>query len=204
MFILIPLVLVLASAAGIFFIVWRKMPYLRKLTVTDVQSGQSMWSDLFPELANVINTTRLKHYRGVWLLELEKVLRRLRVMSMKMDRMSDSLIKKIRNVTERKHEKHHGAAAAETGETTPTFAEQSRSSDRSVGADEMKKEEQKLIIEIAKNPKNSSLYEVLGDLYMKMSNFADAKESYEAAIELNPAKEELKKKHSQAVENVLK
>ena len=203
MFILIPLVLVLASAAGIFFIVWKKMPYLKKLTVADVQSGQSMWSDLFPELANGLNSTRLKHYRGVWLLELEKFLRRLRVMSMKMDRMSDSLIKKIRNVTEKKHEKHHGAAAAETGETTPTFAEQSRSSDRSVGADEMKKEEQKLIIEIAKNPKNSALYEILGDLYMKMASYIDAKEAYEAAIELSPAKEELKKKHSQAVEKVL-
>ena len=68
----------------------------------------------------------------------------------------------------------------------------------------MKKEEQRLIIEIAKNPKSSSLYETLGDLYVKMNNFTDAKESYEAAIELDPSKEELKKKHSQAVENVLK
>ena len=198
MFILIPLVLVLASAAGIFFIVWRKMPYLRKLTVTDVQSGQSIWSDFFPELANGVNSTRLKHYRGVWLLELEKVLRRLRVMSMKMDRMSDSLIKKIRNVTERKHEKHHGAAAAETGATT--FAKAAEPIRETI--EDFKREEQKLIIEIAKNPKNSALYEVLGDLYMKMSNFADAKESYEAAIELNPANEELKKKHSQAIEKL--
>jgi len=199
MFILIPLVLVLASAAGIFFIVWRKMPYLRKLTVTDVQSGQSIWSDFFPELANGVNSTRLKHYRGVWLLELEKVLRRLRVMSMKMDRMSDSLIKRIRNVTERKHEKHHGAAVAETGATT--FAKAAEPIRETI--EDFKREEQKLIIEIAKNPKNSALYEVLGDLYMKMSNFADAKESYEAAIELNPAKEELTIKHSQAVEKVL-
>jgi len=198
-FIFIPLVFVLVSAIGIFFIVWKKMPYLKKLTVTDVQS-ESIWSDLFPELANGINSTRLKHYRGVWLLELEKFLRRLRVMSMKMDRMSDSLIKKIRNVTERKHEKPHGPADAETGETTVAkAAEPIRET-----VDDFKREEQKLIIEIAKNPKNSSLYDVLGDLYMKMSNFADAKESYEAAIELNPAKEELKKKHSQALQNMVK
>ena len=196
MFILIPLVLVLASAAGIFFIVWKKLPYLKKLTVADVQSGQSMWSDLFPELANGLNSTRLKHYRGVWLLELEKFLRRLRVMSMKMDRMSDSLIKRIRDVTERKHEKHQGAAVAEPGETTATkTVEPVRET-----LEDFKREEQKLIIEIAKNPKNSALYEVLGDLYMKMSNFADAKESYEAAIELSPANEELKKKLSRALE----
>lgn len=199
MFILLPILLILASAGGIFVIVWRKMPYLKKLTVTDVQSGQSIWSDLFPELTNGVNSTRLKHYRGVWLLELEKVLRRFRVMSMKMDRMSDSLIKKIRNVTERKHPSTDSGPAA-----SPAAVLKTEEQTKQATSDETKKEEQKLIIEIAKNPKNSALYEVLGDLYMKMSNFADAKESYEAAIELNPAKEELKKKHSQAVENVVK
>ncbi|MBI2068568.1 MAG: tetratricopeptide repeat protein [Candidatus Yanofskybacteria bacterium] len=197
MYLLIPLILILASAGGIFFIVWRKVPYLKKLTVTDVQSGQSIWSDLFPELANGVNSTRLKHYRGVWLLELEKFLRRLRLMSMKMDRMSDSLIKRIRNVTERKHPSA-GVSPAASASPSAT-AESIRET-----VEDLKREEQKLIIEIAKDPKNSSLYEVLGDLYVKMSNFADAKESYEAAIELNPANEELKKKHSQAVENVVK
>ena len=196
-FIFIPLVLILASAAGIFFIVWRKMPYLKKLTAADVQPGQSMWSDLFPEFNNGINSTRLKHYRAVGLIELEKFLRRLRVMSMKMDRTSTSLIKKIRNVT----------APTPKGVGVPTEAsgkEKQEVKEQPATVDEMKKEEKRLINEIAKNPKNSSLYEVLGDLYMKMSNFADAKESYEAAIELNPTKEELKKKHSQAVENVIK
>lgn len=190
MFFLIPLTLILVSAVGIFLIVWRKMPYLKKLSAADVQSEQSLWSDLFPELANGLNgtSTRLQHYRGVWLLELEKFLRRLRVMSMKMDRTSDSLIKKIRNVTERKHE-HHADPILEAKEIP-----------KGNTVEDTKREEQRLIIEIAKNPKNSSLYEVLGDLYMKMSNFADAKESYEAAIELNPANEELVKKHSQAVE----
>lgn len=199
MFILIPLVLVLVSAVGIFFIVWRKMPYLKKLTVADAQLGPSIWSDLFPEFSRGINNTRLKHYRGVWLLELEKFLRRLRLVSMKMDRKSESLIKKIRNVTEKKHEKHHGTASIETRETTVTKAPEPIKET----IEDFKREEQKLVIEIAKNPKNPALYEVLGDLYVKMSNFADAKESYEAAIELNPAKEELVKKHSQAVEKVL-
>ena len=199
-FIFIPLVFVLVSAIGIFFIVWKKMPYLKKLTVTDVQS-ESIWSDLFPELANGINSTRLKHYRGVWLLELEKFLRRLRVMSMKMDRMSDSLIKKIRNVTERKHP---SAGASPAASALPSAVLKIEEQTKQATTDEMKREEQRLIIEIAKNPKNSSLYDVLGDLYVKMSNFADAKESYEAAIELNPAKEELKKKHSQALQNMVK
>lgn len=192
MFLIIPLVLILASAIGIFLIIWRKMPYLKKLSITEVSPDSSIWSEFFPELAEGINTTRLKHYRGIWLLELEKFLRRLRVMSMKMDRTSDSLIKKIRNVTEIK------PPLVKTSEpaTLPSTVQEDKTED-------LKKEEQRLIIEIAKNPKNSSLYETLGDLYMKMSNFSDAKESYEAAMELAPLREDLKKKHSQAVEKVV-
>ena len=175
-FILIPFVLILLSAAGIFAIIWRKLPYLRKLSMTDVHSGPGIFVDLFPEFARHINSTRLKHYRMVWFVELEKVLRRLRVLSLKMDRTSDSLIKKIRTFTERKH-----SLVIE-----PVLEDKTEA---------MKKEEQRLIIVIAKNPKSSSLYEMLGDLYVKMNNFIDAKESYEAAIELDPNKEELKTKH---------
>ena len=70
--------------------------------------------------------------------------------------------------------------------------------------EDMKREEQRMIIEIAKNPKDAKLYEVLGDLYIKMNNLLDAKESYEAAIELNPHSEELQKKRSQIVEKLVK
>lgn len=191
MFILIPLLLILASAIGIFVIVWRKTPYLRKLSVADVQSSPSIWADLFPELSEGLNSTRLKHYRVVWLSELEKLLRRLRVVSLKMDRMSDSMIKRIRNFTERKHIQ------------SPVLKVQKPVRQKKETPEDMKREEQKLIIEIAKNPKNPALYEVLGDLYMKMTSYTDAKEAYEAAAELDPSKEELKVKHSQASEKVL-
>ena len=66
----------------------------------------------------------------------------------------------------------------------------------------LKNEEQRLIMEIAKNPKDARLYEALGDLYMEMSGFIDAKESYEAAIELNPQDESLKQKLSSALEGL--
>ena len=184
MFILIPLVLILLSAAGIFAIIWRKLPYLRKLSVTDVHSGPGILADFFPELSENINSTRLKHYRMVWFIELEKFLRRLRVLSLKIDRASDSLIIKIRKFTERKHPLV----------TEPVLEDKKKA---------IKEEEQRLIIEIAKNPKSPSLYEALGDLYVKMKNFTDAKESYEAAIELDPSKEELKVKHSQVVQKLV-
>lgn len=177
------------------------MPYLRKLSVTDIPSDSNFLFSMFPELANGINTTRLKQYRAIWLLELEKFLRRLRVLSMKMDRGSYSLITKIRNVTETKHEKSDSLVISEAKDISIISKSAELKKEESV--EDWKKEEQRLIIEIAKNPKNSSLYEVLGDLYIKMGNFSDAKESYEAAIELNPTKEDLIKKHSQAIEKVL-
>ena len=177
------------------------MPYLKKLSVIEVPPGSGFWSDLFPEFNESINSFQLKRYREIWLLELEKLLRRLRVVSLKMDRASDSWIKKIRNFTEKKHQLDSTPVVPETRE--PLALRKEGQSKIAPKAEDLKKEEQRLIIEIAKNPKNGSLYEILGDLYVKMENFTDAKESYEAAIELNPDKEELKKKHSQATEKVL-
>ena len=58
-------------------------------------------------------------------------------------------------------------------------------------------------VEIAKNPKDSRLYEVLGDLYVKMNNFSDAKESFEAAMELSPHDEGLQKKYSQVLKKMV-
>jgi predicted Zn-dependent protease len=58
-------------------------------------------------------------------------------------------------------------------------------------------------MEIAKSPKDFILYETLGDLYSKMNNLSDAKESFEAAIELNPNNEVLQKKYSQVVKKMV-
>ena len=203
MFILIPLTLILASVVGTSVIIFRKMPYLNKLTPEThlpVQTGAmgDILTDLFPELAEGFKSLKLKEYGNLWLVELEKLLRRLRVVSLKIDRISDSWIKKIRKsnvsriatqVTEKTEVVENRVIKVQT--TPQTTIE------------DMKREEQRLIIEIAKNPKDSKLYEVLGDLYIKMNSFSDAKESLEAAIELNPHNEELQKKLSQIAEKMI-
>ncbi len=205
MFLLIPLTLLLASVVGISVIVFRKMPYLNKLTPETHLSAQTgavgdILAELFPEFSEGFKSLKLKEYGDVWLIELEKLLRRLRVFSLKMDRISESWIKKIRN-------------GNVSRATNAVVEEKNKEAEMPVikvqhapgmSLEDMKREEQKLIIEIAKNPKDSKLYETLGDLYVKMNNLSDAKESFEAAIELNPHNEELQKKHSQVVENVLK
>ena len=203
-FILIPLALILASAGGILFIVWRKLPRLEELAETGSTNGASAESgwrhvfyDLCPEVWNWAKGVKVKEYKEMWLVETEKLLRRLRVVSLKMDRFSDSLIKKIRKRANRPAAEFESAS----GKQGPVPSAQ-REGNIGTGAAEFKKNEQRLIIEIAKNPKNAALYEELGDLYSGAGDYKDAKESYEAAIELNSNNEELKKKLSLSLEKL--
>lgn len=228
MFILIPLVLILGSLAAIFFIIYKKLPQLKNISLSGKNTGPvyqdlsgssenykklsvKLFNDFFPEITERFNKIKFREYKNVWLAELEKILRRLRVASLKMDRFSDNLIKKIRTVGDTRPKIR---AAEETKEKIIQQSAkiiQDKSDGRSPIGDpaaenqeSLKSKEQKLIIEIAKNPKDYRLYESLGDLYVKMDNFGDAKESYEAALELNPHGEVLVKKHSQAVEKMIK
>lgn len=181
----------LASVIGISVIVFRKMPYLNKLT-PEAHTGGDILTDLFPEFSDVFKSLKFKEYWNLWLVELEKLLRRLRVASLKMDRISDSWIKRIRRGNSFR------TTTSPVLEKTEAVESQIVKVQSAPGTtmEDMKREEQRLIIEIAKNPKDSKLYEVLGDLYTKMNNFSDAKESYEAAIELSPNNGELQKKLS--------
>lgn len=190
MFILIPLTLILASTVVISVIVFRKMPYLNKLT-PETHAGGDVLNDLFPELSGGLKSLKLGEYGNLWFIELEKFLRRLRLFFLKIDRMSDAWIKKIRsgNIS-------RATNLAEEKEGLPEVPVSKTYSAPVITMEDMRKEEQGLIIEIAKNPKNPSLYEALGDLYLKMNIFSDAKESFEAAIELNPQNENLKQKLS--------
>ena len=198
-FILIPFVLILASFGGILFIVSRKLPRLKELAETEGSNGvpgswHTLAYDLCPEIWNWAKGIKVREYKEMWLIETEKLLRRLRVTSQKMDRLSDSLIKKIRKSTN----SGNGPTFSAVEESKEKQNTETKEDDKA----EFKKNEQRLIIEIAKNPKNGALYEELGDLYAKMGDYRDAKESYEAAIELNSNNEDLKKKLSSVLEKL--
>jgi len=213
LFLLIPFTLIIVSAGGIVFIVWRKLPRLKELAESNITRtdadltrtvadnsirSQSGWLnfayDLCPEVWEWARNIEVKKYKEKSFVKLEKFLRHLRIASLKMDRLSDSLIFKIRRKTG-----SNGVARIypdSNGESKNGVNENMREKEEQ----DQKKNEQRLIIEIAKNPKNAALYEELGDLYSEAGEHKDAKESYEAAIELNSNSEELKKKLSQALE----
>ena len=204
---MIPLALILASAGGVLFVIWRKSPRLKELAETEsnstvtgnfngisVDGWYTLVYDLCPEVWSWVRDVRVKEYKEMWLVETEKLLRRLRVASLKMDRFSDSLIKKIRKQIYSSNSAVFPAVEKDKERQSAEAKEDDKA--------ELKKNEQGLIIEITKNPKNLVLYEELGDLYVKMGDYRDAKASYEAAIELNSNNEELKKKLSSVLEKL--
>ena len=211
MFIIVPLLLIIGSLSGIAIIVHRKLPHLKKLIPETNESGNGIVKDFFPELFAWICSMEFKSYKQLSLTEVEKFLRRLRVMSLKIDHMSDSMIKKIRKVQLTNHlEKAVIERPSPDVASAPAAPSQRDKSQHKgdigtgpldIGTDELKAREQKLIIDIAQNPKDSELYEELGDLYLKMNSAQDAKESYEAALELNPSDIALARKYSRLLKN---
>ena len=190
MFFLAPLIIILFSLSGIFFIAWRKFPYLKKIS-TPVSATVENYGflefvhDFFPEIFYQFRKIDLNSYKTSFLKEFEKFLRRMRVLSLKIDRLTNSLLAKIRV----ENLKNGNAAQTE-------FKEEAKASPVPQESKfvQLKKEEQLLIIEIAKNPKNPDLYKKLAEVYIALKNFSDARESLKAAEELNPNDEGTKDK----------
>lgn len=212
MFLLIPILFFAFSTIGVAIIVFRKKNYLNKLSVLNTAgnngnvvtsfSWKAYGTDFFPEIKALIDRIEFSKYRANWLIEVEKFLRKARVLSLRMDRISDVLIKKIRRIHLNDKLNGHTSGEFEAVKTSEDIIENltiDRASSTTMSATFLKNEEERLIIEIAKNPKDAVLYESLGDLYLEMDGWTDAKESYEAAIELNPQNESLKQKLSSAL-----
>jgi|SRR3989344_484703 len=210
MYLIIPLSLIFSSVLTIGVIIWRKAPYLKKLAAVEggALNGSlskkdflfRFFSDLSPEIVNAFRNIKLQEYKEAWFVELEKFLRRLRLVSLRMDRWSNSWIQGIR----KRYESGSGTMQEQTTVSNIDKEDDKKETKQAVESDAefFKKEEQRIIIEIARNPKDSNLYDTLADLYVKMGEYDDAKESYEAAIELDPNNEELKKKLSLALEKI--
>ena len=110
MFLIVPLSLIFISLAVIASLVWRKKPYLDKLyslntagessvgSINPVLDWKSYWVEFYPEIKNLINKVEFPKYKINFLVEVEKLLRKTRLISLKVERFSDSLIKRIRRV----------------------------------------------------------------------------------------------------------
>src|SRR3989344_777409 len=181
MYIIVPLIIIAISTVVMAVIVGRKFSYLKKLPIDSVSSPETgLWTGFFPEANHYLKKIDFHLYRDLFYKELEKFLRRLRVVSLKLDSFTHHLIDKIRasgngaveHLTPESESKETEAAVA----VNPVLSREEK----------QKKEEHALIIEIAKNPKNPELYKKLADIYILTENFADAAEALETALKLDP------------------
>src|SRR3989344_9530249 len=144
MFFLVPLIIILFSLSGIFFIAWRKFPYLKKISApvsvtTESYGFLEFVHDFFPEIFYQFRKVDLNSYKASFLREFEKFLRRMRVMSLKIDRLTNSLLAKIRTENLK-----NGIAVQTEFKEKPETAPVSKENKTS----QLKREEQLLIIEI--------------------------------------------------------
>ncbi|MBP9822524.1 MAG: hypothetical protein KBC81_03765 [Candidatus Pacebacteria bacterium] len=199
MFIIIPLVLIGLSLLGMVIIVRGKMTYLRKLSPESHQVSDNIFEDFFPEIVEWFNGIPWHHYYQVSLQELEKGLRRMRLVFLKIDNVAMKLIQKVRHThitTQLEHE------ASVQLENTEVAIQGEKELVVEPTAEDLKGQEQQLIIEIAQDPKNAALYENLGDLYLKMGNEQDAKEAFEAGLSFGPDNQVLARKYSVILKNI--
>jgi len=194
MFITIPLILIAISLFAIAVIVYGKISYLRKLSPESHEVGGNIIHDFFPELIAWLEQIPWHKYRQMSLRELEKGLRWMRLTFSKIDHASARLIQKIRR-THIATELEHTALKPEI--PTDVLIPDNMEVVATPAEEDLKGQEQQLIIEIAQDPKNVELYEKLGDLYLKMDNAQDARESFEAGLGFDPDNKELARKYSE-------
>ncbi len=194
MFIIIPLALIVLSLIGMLVVVRSKIPYLRKLSPESHEVSDNILHDFFPELMGWLNNIPWHKYYTVSLKELEKALRRMRLVFLKIDHVSARLIQKVRHTHLSNQIERSIAIQPEVTSEVSVIPPMEIVSEPT--AEDLKGQEQQLIIEIAQDPKNAGLYEKLGDLYLRMDSASDAKEAFEAGLGFNPNNQALAQKYS--------
>ena len=180
MYIILPLVVIVISTAVMAVIVGRKFPYLKKLPVDAAVPESGIVGGFLPEVFHFFKKIDLSFYKDLFFKELEKFLRRLRVVSLKIDSFTKHLIDKIRTNGQKDRIEHLTPKQEDHQETEVAIMAKLSPEEK------QKKEEHVLIIEIAKNPKSPELYKKLADIYILEENFSDAVEALETAMKLNP------------------
>lgn len=198
MYLLIPLILALASLIAIAVVVYRKMQYLRKLAPQSHPAGQTILHDYAPEVVDWAQAIPWRRFLHNALVEFEKFLRKGRLLMSSLDRMSDRVIRKVRTVHQ-ETAKQDQVITAQRQEDQARMAEEPDEIDRD-DPEQLRQEEQRLIVAIAQNPKDVEQIVRLARVYMRLEVYGDAIEAFEAALKLDAGNEILQKRLKRARE----
>ncbi len=184
MYLLIPGIIFLVSLIGIGLLIGRKFVYLKKLSPEAIGNPpgtmKTFWSGFIPELASWYRGINWIEYRVRFMTEFDKLLRRLRLVFLKIEGITHGMSQRLRHST-KKHEELLTKQEEAKMEERELLAAQP-----AVTTTDPKEEEQHIIMEIAKNPKDSLLYLKLGDVYLKMHDVENAVLSFKTVLDLDP------------------
>lgn len=189
MFIYAPLAVVLGSCIALAVLVWRKWPFLKKLEPDAHPVGRTFLHDLAPEAAERLGVVQ---WQSLWrhaLAGTEGSLGALRSAFAAVGQASERMMSSVKTVKENVRQRQEQAAEP----VLPAAPETVRPMRNDTAEQErlLKVQEQRLIVDIAQDPKNADLYQSLARVYAKLGNLPDAAESLRAAAKLAPDDAEL-------------
>lgn len=192
MFILIPLAIFIASLAAISYLALKKSNQAKELALADSDGAiRGFITDLMPEVFNYFQRINVAAHKSTLLLEFEKFLRRMRIMLLRVDNLSSKLMHKVRethiNETQKAEEKAQQIEEAKAdAEAVEYINSITNTESTAVAATELQLKEKEIILAISQDPKNKALYKNLGDVYLEMQQWRDARESFNSALQLDP------------------
>ena len=190
MFLFIPLALIVAACAAVIVVAWRKWPYVQRLSPDSHELPVNAFAGFFPEVRHAMHRIASRQWRDALYDGLIKVLQAIRNLFSRIDTATTRLVARIRTKPAVAPQPAQVQPARPLSSPPETLASPGigirdihvKSSPAKSGrVSYLKREEQRLIIEIARKPKDGSLYEKLGDTYIKMGEFSDARESFRMA-----------------------
>ncbi|MBL7053050.1 MAG: hypothetical protein ISS02_00060 [Candidatus Portnoybacteria bacterium] len=198
--------LIFSSLAWLGVIVYKKIPVLANLSEEEI-TILSRKKSVFQRIKGI----DYKHYWLNFIIFLEKFLRKIKIIFLKIENLLSKWISGLRNrsqiMTQKSKEwiKHNEAKRREdkkdiTKETIIKVNREEMDSLPELDEDDLPieelkkpiKEEQKWIDLIIENPENITAYKFLGILYWKQHNYSDAKASLEMAVKFGSKDKKVK------------
>lgn len=201
-----PLFLVILSFVGVCWIIARKIPVLRSLPQTGGVSNLR-FGGFFNYLPRKISGAAGKDALIAFFGFLEKRLRQLKIVVLKIDNKIAAMIKKLRDkIVHHETMKERGLASRNAANSSGFFSGFSAKKEsifdglKTVKQFEIKKgidgiqiKEGQWIEILSKDPANVEAYKELGKIYLATNRRQEAKETLAFALKLRPEDEEIRR-----------
>ena len=188
-----PLVIIGLALITLTVLVWRKWPYLKKLEPGAHRMGGTFFHDLEPDL---VDRLRAFNYKTMWrnvLVGVDELLGHMRAFFVRVDRASARLLKSVRRTHETVGRQQSREAEVKAEQETKPAVDEDQTR-REAEQQRLKQREQEIIVQIAQDPKQATLYLELSRIYQRLGSVTDAVDALNAALKIEPENTEARSK----------